>query len=228
MSIDLNGSSWLLSGPLRLPDGVDVTIEFGHDSVSGCSGCNRFHGPYRHGEGEFTVGPLAGTMMAGSPAVGAGEHAVLRRLGRVVAITVTDDGGSLSMHDADGVLLLAYTAQGSDDLAGRWLVTSVHHSARQAIISVLAESEPTLEFDGDRVVGSTGCNTLRGTCTVDGSTLGFGPLMTTRKWCGDEAMAQEQALLAALADTVGFRLEGSRLTLLRPDGGIAVSLRRGD
>jgi len=93
---------------------------------------------------------------------------------------------------------------------------------------VLAESEPTLEFDGDRVVGSTGCNTLRGTCTVDGSTLGFGPLMTTRKWCGDEAMAQEQALLAALADTVGFRLEGSRLTLLRPDGGIAVSLRRGD
>jgi heat shock protein HslJ len=67
--------------------------------------------------------------------------------------------------------------------------------------------------------------------TADGITIG--PLMSTRKFCDDPdaaggptVMEQEAALIAALEHATGHRIEGSRLTLLRPDGGISVTLHR--
>jgi heat shock protein HslJ len=41
-----------------------------------------------------------------------------------------------------------------------------------------------------------------------------------------ESMALERSVLAALDATVSFRLVGTSLTLLRSDGGIALSLAR--
>jgi heat shock protein HslJ len=43
---------------------------------------------------------------------------------------------------------------------------------------------------------------------------------------GPTVMEQETALLQALEATAGHRMEGSRLTLTRADGGISVSLHR--
>jgi heat shock protein HslJ len=55
-----------------------------------------------------------------------------------------------------------------------------------------------------RVSGSTGCNRLSGSYSLRGSGLTFGPLATTKMACAD-GMAQEQAFLAALAATDGWR-----------------------
>ena len=229
----LDGTNWVLTGPATsvaaaTRPAVEVTIGFSDDRVSGRSGCNRFHGSYRLDDGGCTIGPLAVTMMACEPAAMEVEHDVLARLARTAALTLADDGATLTLLDAAGAELLSYAAQGADSLLGHWVVTSIHHPAREAILSVSGDRVLAVEFTDGAIAGDAGCNRFRGTSSVDGNSLVLGPLMATRKWCGDDTMEQERALLAALADTVGYRLEGSLLTLLRPDGGISVTLRRGD
>ena len=48
-------------------------------------------------------------------------------------------------------------------------------------------------------VGSAGCNTYNGTYTVDGSSISFGPLATTKMACPVADTAVETAFLAGLA-----------------------------
>jgi hypothetical protein len=64
-----------------------------------------------------------------------------------------------------------------------------------------------LTFDsGGNVSGSTGCNSISGSYALDGSALTFGPLATTRMACEDALMAQEAAVLEALAGVSGWEI----------------------
>ena len=77
---------------------------------------------------------------------------------------------------------------------------------------------PWLRFamDSNTVSGHLGCNRGGGSFTVDGEELRFGPMMSTRMACVDEAMnRQETALGAALQKTDRFRISGSVLELLQ-------------
>ena len=78
---------------------------------------------------------------------------------------------------------------------------------------------PHLRFTSDsdslRVGGSTGCNFLSGSYEASGSTLRFGPLITTKRACVDEDVnAQEARFVGALRRTDGFAIDGPGLTLL--------------
>lgn len=80
-----------------------------------------------------------------------------------------------------------------------------------------SEVHMTLEQGSGVVRGFAGCNTFRGTFTVDGSALQLGPLATTRKMCF-EGMELEHALLPALAEVTGFTIDGDRLSLFDAQG----------
>jgi heat shock protein HslJ len=72
---------------------------------------------------------------------------------------------------------------------------------------VLADVRPTVSFSGDGTVsGNAGCNTFSGTYTIDGSTLTFGPLATTRIACEGAAGTLEAAYVAALQATTAYEL----------------------
>jgi len=84
-----------------------------------------------------------------------------------------------------------------------------------------SEPEITLIIDGDRVSGSSGCNSYHGTIG-EGETatsLTVGPLAATRMACPPEVMDLEQRVTAALqgAQSWGFRL-----------GDLVVNYQRGD
>lgn len=81
---------------------------------------------------------------------------------------------------------------------------------------------PTLQLgaEGRKAVGNGGCNRIGGTYTLEGSGLRFGPLVSTKMFC-EGAMEQEQAFLDALTATTGYRIEGSDLLLLGPNGPLA-------
>jgi heat shock protein HslJ len=65
-----------------------------------------------------------------------------------------------------------------------------------------------LAFDAaGNVGGSTGCNSVSGTYALDGTSLTFGPLMTTRMACEEPLMAQETAVLDALAAVEGWEVD---------------------
>lgn len=86
--------------------------------------------------------------------------------------------------------------------------------------------QPFLRFDADsgRVTGNTGCNLLSGPFTRDGGALAFGPIVTTRRACLDEARNQrEREFLSALERTRTHVVLRDTLTL-SGDAGVLARL----
>ena len=60
-------------------------------------------------------------------------------------------------------------------------------------------------------------NNMGGGFTIDGETIAFSPIRTTRMYCAD-AYRTEQELLKAFPDVARFVISGDRLELLTKDG----------
>ena len=229
MSDVLDNTTWVLSAPLGASDGIEVTLAFDDGMASGYAGCNRFHGSYHLTGDDFSMGPLASTRMFCDDDAMALERKVLDRLARAASAHIAD--GSLTLLDSNGDVLLEFDSRGIPGIDGDWVVNGLHFPAREAIMSV--RGELTLHIEDDEVSGSAGCNMFSGAIRIDDDGVAIGALMSTRRFCGDEegeegpsTMEQEAAYLAALENTAEVSLEGDRLTLLRPDGGISVTLHR--
>ncbi|MEI8238664.1 MAG: META domain-containing protein [Actinomycetota bacterium] len=241
MTDRLDGTTWLLFHPVA-PEGAKVVLGFADGSVTGSSGCNRFRGGYSLDREELSFGLLLSTQMACSDTLMAFEHEVLERLSKVKRFSVSQKSPSGGAHEADPpseqlaladdhTVLLVFNLQPDDGHLGEWVVTGIHYPDRQAIISVDSSHGPvTITFQPDRVHGHSGCNSFAGHLDIERDAINIGPLMSTRKICegghNPSIMEQEAALLRAVEHTIGLRLEGERLTMLRADGGIAVSLSR--
>lgn len=84
---------------------------------------------------------------------------------------------------------------------------------------VVPDAAATLTFEAGsgRLGGSTGCNNIMGTYAVDGASLAFGPIATTRRACEEPLAALETAVLDALAGVAGWEIDGDgRLHLTGP------------
>jgi len=122
---------------------------------------------------------------------------------------------------------LCGAAQAADDpLAG--------HTFRVVEISGEAPppaAEQTMEFRaGGDVGGRGGCNTYRGSYTLEGDSLTFGPLAATRMACPEPQMDAENRFLAALGDVAAYDYDAASgaLALLDADGRPLVRLSRAD
>ena len=84
----------------------------------------------------------------------------------------------------------------------------------------VGELRPTVTFTADgKVSGFAGCNRFMGTYTLEGDTLKFGALGSTRMAClSPEAQAQETVFLAQLQSQPKFEAVGSTLKLVLLDG----------
>ena len=69
-----------------------------------------------------------------------------------------------------------------------------------------------IQFDGDRIGATVGCNGMGGTWRLENGRLMGGPYMSTKMWCED-LMDQEQALGALLGENPQVTLEGDTLIL---------------
>lgn len=79
---------------------------------------------------------------------------------------------------------------------------------------------------GGDVTGSGGCNLLNGTAQINGISLAFGTIATTRKLCPPAVMDQEGKFLRALDLTREFRIDGPYLKILDRDGTELVRFTR--
>jgi putative lipoprotein len=81
------------------------------------------------------------------------------------------------------------------------------------------QREPNLVFhtDQNRVTGSGGCNRLTGSYTVEGHSLRFGGIASTRMACM-QGMEIEAAFLAALDRVRTWKTSGQQLDLYDADG----------
>lgn len=99
-----------------------------------------------------------------------------------------------------------------------WTLVSLGPAGAET--SVIAGTTVTLKFGEDgRASGSTGCNSYSGTYQVQGDSVTFGRLISTRRACLDQnANQQEQRFLSALEAANRFRLSSNRLTILSDRG----------
>jgi heat shock protein HslJ len=90
--------------------GTRLTLMFQGGKVSGSSGCNRFHGPFRVEGSALKIGPLATTRKACDDAVMTQEREFLRALESATTWDIVR--GMLDVHRADGERVLTANPMG--------------------------------------------------------------------------------------------------------------------
>jgi heat shock protein HslJ/4-amino-4-deoxy-L-arabinose transferase-like glycosyltransferase len=121
---------------------------------------------------------------------------------------------------------MIFVAMPQIELAGTsWLVRG-YNNGREAVVSVLEDTELTMEFAADSTVaGAAGCNRFTGAFETVAQTVSFGPLATTRMMCmGEGVVEQEDAFLAALGTVDTWEIRGERAQLRTAGGALAVDL----
>lgn len=121
----------------------------------------------------------------------------------VPVILLGFSGCQTSAHRPDAAVPLAGT---------EWVLTELNGKPFVASEGLLA---PTLKLDAatKRANGTSGINRYAGPCELDGSAIKFGVLMGTRMAGPPEAMAIEDAFLAALREVSAWKITGQMLEL---------------
>ncbi len=108
-----------------------------------------------------------------------------------------------------------------DTLAGsNWTFVSIGG------VAVAADRPTSLQFDGNRLSGSAGCNRFSGSYAADGGTLKAGPLMATEMACPGAGMTQEAAFFKLMAVPVSLTFADDGTLILTGEGGKTAVLRR--
>ncbi len=114
----------------------------------------------------------------------------------------------------------AVTVQGAEPtnpLAGSVWDLQSYNNGTGGVVTVIADTSLTAEFsaDGTRISGSAGCNTYRGTYTVQGPSIAIRNVTSTQTTCAtpDGIMQQESQYLALLQTAVTYQRNGSELVL---------------
>jgi len=103
-----------------------------------------------------------------------------------------------------------------------WVAVSINGA------NTVATAMPILAFDGDRVSGSTGCNTFGGAVVTeaDGS-VRFVHVIVTEIGCPDPVGAQEATFLAILGSPARLAVDQGMLLVTTPAGQVVFEGRSG-
>ncbi len=80
-------------------------------------------------------------------------------------------------------------------------------------------------LEGDRLSGFGGCNKLMGTVKIDGSSISFPGLGSSKMFC-EKTQPLETAFMTALRSSNSFKLDGNKLTLLDKSKELATLLKQ--
>ena len=154
------------------------------------------------------------------------ETTYIAALAEVGSSQVVDEGAGLVL--AGGETTLTYTAERPVALEGTaWRVDAIGIGG-DAVSSTIAGAAADLLFEAGQVSGSTGCNRLMGSYTVEGSgpvgSISFADIATTMKLCEPDVAEQERVILMALDTAAGYSIEGSTMSLADAGGAFLMSL----
>jgi heat shock protein HslJ len=226
----VEGTTWILDASSAAALGEDpgdarATIRFEDGEVGGQAFCNHFGGTYEIAGDSMTIEVGAMTEMACEEPLMTLELAFVAALGQVTSVTAGDDRLTLIGGDVE----LAFDAEQPVELIGmEWRLDGL--ASGDAVHSTIAGTEATLTLSEDGAAsGNASCNSFSGGYELDGTSLSFGALATTRMACSDPpgVMEQEAEFLGALEATRSFGIEGASLFLLDANGSLLATLVSG-
>jgi heat shock protein HslJ len=225
--------TWMLisglagQGSMTVLPGTTITATFSDgETVSGSAGCNNYVAMYQVEKTNLKVGkPATSKMMCNSPA-GIMDQETIYLSNLQGAARYAISGDMLTISDVAGKTLLTYQRAGATGapmpIANITWNLEMYRSSSGSNIPVIQTTNVTALFGSDRsITGSAGCNSYTGTYTTSGSNgISVGPLATTRMYCGDPGvMDQETAYLALLQTVVSYEVtEDGMLNLMNSTG----------
>lgn len=226
----LVGTSWKLDtmGDQKTLGNTTITLSFGLDrrlQVSG--GCNHFYGEFTTIGDALTIQPLESTLIACEEPVMKQDSSFLQALQDAKHFAV--GGDRLTLSDEAGVTQLVFAAQPEELAGSAWVVTG-YNDGKQAVMSVLEDTDAELSFGDDGALeGTGGCNRFQGEYVAKDGILDITNLMITEMGCTEPAgvMEQEAGLFTALGSATAYAVEGSELRLTTVDDATAVTLTQG-
>jgi uncharacterized lipoprotein YbaY/heat shock protein HslJ len=222
------GAVWRWTGvrggdPAEVTHANRYTIEFMDDGrYSVRADCNSGAGSWSiEGEGlRLNAGPM--TLAACEQ--GSLDSRYLKLLGAVTGLSRSGD--ELVLLIGGGATTMQFSAMKEVSLAGSsWLVRA-WNNGRQAVVSVVGDTELHMSFGEDgRVTGSAGCNNFHAEYELQAQTLNIGLAASTRRTCmTDGIMEQETGFLTAISTVGSWEIRGERLQLRSREGSLAVDL----
>jgi heat shock protein HslJ len=140
-------------------------------------------------------------------------------------------GGSLVMTGADGEPILEFLPDEAgplpsdeapiptDTIEGLdWRLETLADPATADPTPVPTDVVVTLLLEDGTVTGTGGCNGYSASYVLDGSSLTFGPAVSTKMACPEPAMSVENAFFSQLGGVTGWSSDGGSVTLFGADG----------
>lgn len=193
--------------------GAQPIMAFAPDgTLSGTSGCNQISGRFRTDADRITIGQLSSTEMACEADRMAQETAFSAALTAATRWRQTETG---QLELSGVVILLAVPSSRTEAPTpaaapvGAWDLVELGPTAD------LADLVPTIEFGPVGTVrGFAGCNRFNGMYALEGATITFGPLASTKMACERPASAVEAEYLSALAGITTWQIGADGRLLL--------------
>ena len=114
----------------------------------------------------------------------------------------------------------------SNDLVGTtWQLVSYGPEGQQVLAVQGVSTWVTFDADG-RMSGTLGCNQFSGGYKIKGTTIKFGPIMSTEMACPEPQMSQETSAFRVLSGTVSYLVEGNNLIISAESGDTELRLTR--
>lgn len=214
LSIDVteNGNPRPLTGETR------VRFRFTDDGrLIADAGCNSMQSPVRFNGDRLEVPELSITGMGCDKPRHDQDAWLAEFLQGKPSLSL--DGSGLILRSASTELIMVDGDVAEPDLGlqgPRWAVDTL--VTGEVASSVAAGTEASLVFGADTVTVAAGCNSGSGRYQVNGDTLRFEAIATTRKACEPDVMRLEDAVLGVLDGEVTYTIDADRLTLKHPSG----------
>jgi heat shock protein HslJ len=213
--------------PKELAPQTRVRLQFTDDGrLVADVGCNSMQSPVTTSDGKLTLKEQLSMTAMGCPGMQQGQDSWLARILQSTP-TWKLDGTKLSVTSGATTIDLTDRAVAEPSIAldgTKWQLSTVITGGTAA--HQIGSEQAWLTLNGERVTGSTGCNSFQGVVARNTGTLTFGDLATTRRACKGDQSKLETSLLKGLNGTMSYQVEGQSLHLRAPDGGLDFTATR--
>ncbi len=198
-----------------------ITLTFEKGKLSAKAGCNSMFGSYTVTGDVLTVPQMGSTMMACQDELMAQDRWLAAFLAS--GPTWTLDGDTLTLTDGKDTLVLGPAPSGADSLEGTgWKLDGLITQSGSTVSAVAPTVTAWVRFNAGEIAFDNSCNTGGGPVEIADSTMVFGNLRSTLKFCDGAAGETEAAMNAVLQGTASYTVgsdpSGGVLTIMAEDG----------
>lgn len=204
-----------------------LQFNFAENRVSGNGGCNTYSGNFTlTDKNEFTAPNVIATMRACMEANKEPEYFAALSTANLV-LTLENNDKELTFTKDKKVILLfekseitetsANTGISAEQLTGSWELSTI---AGGDINTLFTDNKPTMEIAEDgKIIGHAGCNSYRTSYTLEGNTITFSPVASTKMAC--PSLKGEGLFTSLLAAPLIVSPEGEKLSFSK-DGAVVL------